>query len=29
VAGIVSHQFLEHFAWTIDFDAMRMVLQGT
>jgi hypothetical protein len=29
VAGIVSHQFLEHFAWTIDFDAMRMVLQST
>jgi hypothetical protein len=29
VAGIVSHQFLEHFAWTIDFDAMRMVLQGS
>lgn len=26
-AGIISHQFLEHFAWTIDFDAMRMVLQ--
>ncbi len=29
VAGIISHQFLEHFAWTIDFDAMRMVLQGS
>lgn len=28
VAGIISHQYLEHFAWTIDFDAMRMVLQG-
>jgi hypothetical protein len=29
VAGIISHQFLEHFAWTIDFDAMRMVLQSS
>lgn len=27
VAGIISHQFLRHYAWTIDFDAMRMVLQ--
>ncbi len=28
VAGIVSHEFLKHYAWSIDFDAMRMVLQG-
>lgn len=28
VAGIISHDFLKHYAWTIDFDAMRMVLQS-
>ncbi len=28
VAGIISHDFLKHYAWTIDFDAMRMVLQN-
>jgi hypothetical protein len=29
VAGIISHDFLKHYAWTIDFDAMRMVLQNS
>jgi len=28
VAGLISHDFLKHYAWTIDFDAMRMVLQS-
>jgi hypothetical protein len=25
--GIISHEFLKHYAYTVDFDAMKLVLQ--
>jgi hypothetical protein len=28
VAGAVSHEFLKHYAYTVDFDAMKLVLSG-